>query len=74
MVPRKGLEPPRISTPEPKLRMAGNSILLYQHLETDGNNTVRKEHGITVEARSRDVFKLAVLDLMTHVDPALIKI
>jgi cation diffusion facilitator family transporter len=56
-----------------RTRKAGDLILVDVHLEVDADMTVAQGHTIAVEARRRVMAAAPVLNLMTHVDPVLIK-
>ncbi|MBV6272852.1 cation diffusion facilitator family transporter [Alcaligenaceae bacterium CGII-47] len=52
-----------------KTRKMGDMIWVEVDLEMDGTLTIEAGHAIAVEARSRVMAELPVLDVMTHFDP-----
>lgn len=55
---------------ELKTRRMGDMLVADAHIVVDANITVEAGHGIAVEARRRVMQQHAVLNLMTHIDPA----
>lgn len=55
---------------ELRTRKMGDGILVDVHLEIDGTLTVTEGHRIAMDARARLMSQHAVLNVMTHVDPA----
>lgn len=53
-----------------RTRKAGDLTIVDVHLEIDGQMTVTQGHDIALNARQRVLATHAVLDVMTHVDPA----
>lgn len=54
-----------------RTRRMGDQILVDVHLEIDGELSVYQGHDIAASARARVMAAHAVLDVMTHIDPAL---
>lgn len=54
-----------------RTRKMGDMIVVDAHLEVDANLTVEAGHNIAVAARQRVMQRHRVLNMMTHVDPAL---
>ncbi|MBK4737858.1 cation diffusion facilitator family transporter [Noviherbaspirillum pedocola] len=54
-----------------RTRKMGDMIVVDAHLEVDASMTVEAGHNIAVAARQRVMQRHRVLNLMTHVDPAL---
>ena len=53
-----------------KTRRMGDMLVADAHIVVDADITVEAGHGIAVEARRRVLQQHAVLNLMTHIDPA----
>jgi cation diffusion facilitator family transporter len=52
-----------------RTRKMGDMIVVDAHIEVDATLSVEAGHDIAVQARSRVLQRLRVLNLMTHVDP-----
>ena len=53
-----------------KTRRMGDMLVADAHIVVTADITVEAGHGIAVEARRRVMQQHAVLNLMTHIDPA----
>ena len=54
-----------------RTRKMGDMIVVDAHLEVNAELTVEAGHDIAVEARNRVLLRHRVLNLMTHIDPAM---
>jgi cation diffusion facilitator family transporter len=64
------LTPGVLGVHELKTRRMGDMLVADAHIVVDADITVEAGHGIAVEARRRVMQQHAVLNLMTHIDPA----